>query len=100
MLSYLEFLKNKDLQAGLRSLVETPSKFIEDITRPESRQNIFDLVRGYAIREASPFISGSLTRDIEPFFMDDIEEERLDKKKLDEKKSLEKKQLFKKLYGR
>lgn len=77
-----------------------PSQFKEDITSPESRQNIFDLVRGYAIREASPFVSGSLTRDIEPFFMDDIEEERLDKKKLDEKKSLEKKQLFKKLYGR
>ena len=77
-----------------------PSQFKEDITSPESRQNIFDLVRGYAIREASPFVSGSLTRDIEPFFMDDVEEERLDKKKLDEKKSLEKKQLFKKLYGR
>ena len=77
-----------------------PSQFKEDITSPENRQNIFDMVRGYAIREASPFISGSLTRDIEPFFMDDAEEERLDKKKLDEKKSLEKKQLFKKLYGR
>jgi len=77
-----------------------PSQFKEDITSPESRQNIFDLVRGYAIREASPFVSGSLTRDIEPFFMDDVEEERQDKKKLDEKKSLEKKQLFKKLYGR
>ena len=77
-----------------------PSPFKEDITSPESRQNIFDLVRGYAIREASPFVSGSLTRDIEPFFMDDAEEERQDKKKLDEKKSLEKKQLFKKLYGR
>ena len=77
-----------------------PSQFKEDITSPENRQNIFDLVRGYAIREASPFVSGSLTRDIEPFFMDDVEEERQDKKKLDEKKSLEKKQLFKKLYGR
>jgi len=77
-----------------------PSQFKEDITSPENRQNIFDMVRGYAIREASPFVSGSLTRDIEPFFMDDIEEERQDKKKLDEKKSLEKKQLFKKLYGR
>ena len=77
-----------------------PSQFKEDITSPENRQNIFDMVRGYAIREASPFVSGSLTRDIEPFFMDDVEEERQDKKKLDEKKSLEKKQLFKKLYGR
>lgn len=77
-----------------------PSQFKEDITSPENRQNIFDMVRGYAIREASPFVSGSLTRDIEPFFMNDDEEERQDKKKLDEKKSLEKKQLFKKLYGR
>lgn len=77
-----------------------PSQFKEDITSPENRQNIFDMVRGYAIREASPFVSGSLTRNIEPFFMDDVEEERQDKKKLDEKKSLEKKQLFKKLYGR
>lgn len=77
-----------------------PSQFKEDITSPENRQNIFDMVRGYAIREASPFVSGSLTRDIEPFFMDDVEEERQDKKKLDEKKSLEEKQLFKKLYGR
>lgn len=77
-----------------------PSQFKEDITSPESRQNIFDLARGYAIREASPFVSGSLTRDIEPFFMDDNDEEKQDKKKLDEKKSLEQKQLFKKLYGR
>ena len=42
-----------------------PSQFKEDITSPENRQNIFDMVRGYAIREASPFVSGSLTRDIE-----------------------------------
>lgn len=77
-----------------------PSQFKEDITSPENRQNILDMVRRYAFREASPFVSGSLTRDIEPFFMDDAEEERKDKKKLDEKKSLEKKQLFKKLYGR
>src|SRR5690606_36469476 len=35
-----------------------PSQFKEDITSPENRQNIFDLVRGYAIREASPFVSG------------------------------------------
>lgn len=77
-----------------------PSQFKEDITSPENKQNILDMVRRYAFREASPFVSGSLTRDIEPFFMNDDEEERQDKKKLDEKKSLEKKQLFKKLYGR